>query len=89
MDPKTKLESIERDKERMIRQYMSLQDRADAVNEEIYKVCCSVEALNVQISALKEEIRLAELKGKGALARSSIPTNGAAHPPTNGTSHPH
>jgi hypothetical protein len=80
---------MERDKERMIRQYMSLQDRADAVNEEIYKVCCNVEALNVQISALKEEIRLAELKGKGGPGRSSAPANGTSHPPANGTSHPH
>jgi hypothetical protein len=58
MDEKqARLEAMELDKERKIRHYMELQDQADAMNEQIYRVCCDVEALNVQISALKEEIK--------------------------------
>jgi hypothetical protein len=56
---------------------MELQDQADAMNEQIYRVCCDVEALNVQISALKEEIKKAALKGVK-------PSNGAHHPSPNG-----
>ncbi|HLY08059.1 MAG TPA: hypothetical protein VKW04_02020 [Planctomycetota bacterium] len=78
MDEKqAKLASMEADKEKKIRQYMELQDQADAMNEQIYRVCCDVEALNVQISALKEEITKAALKG-------SKPANGAHKPSVSG-----
>ena len=70
-----KLEALERQKERMIHQYMSLQDKADAVNEEIYKVCCGIEALNSQIKIVREEI-------KAALKKAVAPRNGnGAHIP--------
>ena len=60
---------------------MELQDKADAMNEQIYRTCCEVETLNVQISALKEEIKKAALKG-------SRPANGAPKPSNgNGASH--
>lgn len=79
-EKKEQLESLENEKATMIARYMSLQDQADAVNEEIYKVCCGVEALNVRISALKEELRKAAAKG-------AAPTNGKSHPPKgNGSS---
>jgi len=85
MDEKqARLEAMEIEKERKIRSYMALQDEADAMNEKIYRVCCDVEALNVQISALKEEIKKAGLKG--AKPAASPPTNGT-HKPANGTSH--
>jgi hypothetical protein len=78
MDEKqARLEAMELDKERKIRQYMELQDRADAMNEQIYRVCCDVEALNVQISALKEEIK------KSASKDAAKPSNGV-HKPANG-----
>ncbi len=73
-----KLKALEADKERMIRQYMTLQDEADELNGRIYKVCCGVETLNAQILALQDEIRLAALRPP--------PKNGAAHPPPNGNS---
>lgn len=77
MDEKeARLEAMELEKERKIRHYMELQDQADAMNEQIYRVCCDVETLNVQISALKEEIKKAALKG-------IKPANGA-HKPLNG-----
>lgn len=63
MDEKqARLEAMELDKERKIRQYMELQDKVDAMNEQIYRVCCDVETLNVQINTLKDEIRKATLK---------------------------
>ena len=61
-EKEAKLEAMELEKERKIRQYMELQDQADAMNEQIYKICCDVETMNVQISALKEEIKKAALK---------------------------
>jgi predicted nucleic acid-binding Zn-ribbon protein len=78
-EKKAKLESMETEKERKIRHYMELQDQADAMNEQIYRVCCDVEALNVQINALKEELKKAALKGVKApngVAKSSLPGNG-------------
>ena len=81
MDPKERLESLEADKAQMIARYMSLQDQADSVNGEIYKVCCGVEALNVQILALKKEMR------KAAMKASAQPPDGKPHPPTNGKAH--
>ena len=86
MDEKqARLEAMELDKERKIRQYMALQDQADAMNEQIYRVCCDVEALNVQISALKEEIKKAALKGARPANGTSKPLNGNG----NGGTHPH
>jgi hypothetical protein len=75
-EKEARLEAMELEKERKIRHYMELQDQADAMNEQIYHVCCDVEALNVQISALKEEIKKAALK-------DVKPTNGT-HKPSNG-----
>jgi hypothetical protein len=80
MDEKqARLEAMELEKERKIRHYMELQDQADAMNEQIYKTCCDVEALNLQIDALKEEIKKAALK-------AAKPTNGV-HKPSNGNGH--
>lgn len=77
MDEKqARLEAMEIEKERKIRRYMQLQDEADAMNEQIYRTCCDVEALNLQIDALKEEIKKAALKG-------ARPANGV-HKPSNG-----
>ena len=67
---------MELEKERKIRHYMELQDKADAMNEQIYHVCCDVEALNVQISALKEEIKKAALKGITSVNGTPKPANG-------------
>lgn len=75
-EKKAKLESMEVEKERKIRHYMELQDQADAMNEQIYRVCCDVEALNVQISALKEEIKKAALGPKPANGVQKASSNG-------------
>jgi predicted nuclease with TOPRIM domain len=72
-EQREKLEAMEREKELMIRQYMDLQNKAEEVNEQIYKVCCSVETLNIRIAALQEEIRK-DLPGNGKLS------NGKVHP---------
>ena len=74
MDEKqARLEGMELEKEKKIRLYMELQDQADAMNEKIYKTCCDVETLNVQINALKEEIKKAALK-------AGRPTNAVPKP---------
>lgn len=59
-----KLEAFEREKGEKIAKYMALQDEADRLNEEIYRVCCDVETLNARIDALKAEMH------RAALARS-------------------
>ncbi len=72
-----RLKALEGDKERMIREYLSLQDQADDLNGRIYRVCCGVETLNAQILALREEIRRAALQ--------AAPRNGTVGaPPANG-----
>lgn len=82
MDDKERLEALEKEKERMIHQYLSLQDKADDVNEEIYRVCCGIETLNAKIRLTQEQMRKAALK-------AVAPVNGkTAHPPTNGTPKP-
>jgi len=84
MDEKqARLEAMEIEKEKKIRHYMALQDQADAMNEQIYHVCCDVEALNVQISALQEEIKKAALKAVRPSNGTPQPSNGNG----NGASH--
>ena len=80
-EKEARLEAMELDKEKKIRHYMKLQDQADAMNEQIYRVCCDVETLNVQISALKEEIKKAALKDIRPANSVPKPANG------NGGSH--
>lgn len=73
MDEKERLDSLEREKERMIKYYLTLQDKVDAVNEEIYRTCCGIETLNVQITQVQDALRKAALK--------EPVRNGKAHPP--------
>ena len=72
-EKEAKVEAMELDKERKIRQYLALQDQVDAMNEQIYRVVCEVETLNVQIKALKEEI-------KKAAGKNGKHANGATKP---------
>ena len=69
--------ALERDKERMIRHYLELQDEADAVNEKIYNLCCEIEAMNLRI----KEAKAAEEKARMMEAKS------AQTPPLNGSGH--
>jgi predicted nucleic acid-binding Zn-ribbon protein len=77
-----RLKAMEHEKEQKIRHYMKLQDQADAMNAQIYRVCCDVETLNVQISAMKAEMMKAALK-------TVKPGNGVHKLPPNGTDAPH
>ena len=84
-EKEAELKSLETEKAQMIARYMTLQDQADAVNEEIYKVCCGVETLNQKITTLQKELKKAALKV--AKSDGSAPTNGNGHRPTNGAPH--
>jgi hypothetical protein len=86
-EKEARLEAMELEKERKIRHYMELQDQADAMNEQIYHVCCDVEALNVQISALKEEIKKAALKDVKPPIGVHKPQNGNGSGNGNGAPH--
>lgn len=57
MDAREELDALKGDKERMIRQYLALQDKADAVNGEIYKVCCDIKALEDRIAQVEGRVR--------------------------------
>jgi hypothetical protein len=80
MDEKERLDSLEREKGRMIQYYLTLQDKVDAVNEEIYRTCCGIETLNVQITQAQEAIRKAGLKEppRGGNAPARVEKNGRA-----------
>ena len=73
MEPENEaaIKALEKDKDRMIRHYLKLQDRVDSVNRDIYDVCCGIEVLNARIS---------EAKARHDLHSRSKPTNGKAHP---------
>lgn len=47
-------EQLERLKAEMIGRYMGLQDKADGLNEAIYKLCCDIEMLNQRIERVRE-----------------------------------
>jgi hypothetical protein len=79
-EKEARLEAMELEKERKIRLYMELQDKADAMNEKIYNTCCEVEALNLQIDVLKEEIKKAALKAIKSPNGVSSPSNGNGGP---------
>ena len=57
VDDKAKVLALKREKEEMISRYMTLQDNADAMNEELYRVCCGIEILNSRIEVARQEFR--------------------------------
>lgn len=64
-----KVKELEAEKERLIAQYLRLQDDVDALNERIYHVCCDVEILNQRIALAREEEqkKLLQEQAKAAL----------------------
>ena len=65
-----RVQALEREKERKIQSYLDLQDQADALNERIYQLCCTIEILNRQIEQAKEE---EARKRAAAAARVPVP----------------
>lgn len=49
------VKELESSKERLIRDYLELQDQADDLNGRIYNLCCEIESLNRQIDQLREK----------------------------------
>lgn len=82
---KPKVKELEKEKERMIHRYLGLQDQADALNEQIYHLCCDIEILNKRIEIAKEEEAKKKAKeaavaaAKAAQNGSSSNGNGAGH----------
>lgn len=60
-DLKAKLKALESEKDEKIARWIALQDQAERLNDDIYKVGCDVEMLNARIDALKAEIHRAQL----------------------------
>ncbi|MBI5359670.1 MAG: hypothetical protein HZA48_03710 [Planctomycetes bacterium] len=49
-----KKEEIEGRKNSLIKRYMELQNTIDTYNEEVYNVCCEIEAINIAIKTLEK-----------------------------------
>lgn len=65
--PKPTSADLRRDKEARIKDYLRLQDEADAVNKRIYETCCEIEALRLRIvQAEREEAEEARRKALAA-----------------------
>lgn len=65
------VESLEREKADLIRRYLEIQDILDDYNEQMYKVCCEIETLNLRIGQARSEA-----KSKASLKPAARP-NGA------------
>ncbi|OHB69897.1 MAG: hypothetical protein A2W23_05680 [Planctomycetes bacterium RBG_16_43_13] len=52
----SRIKELEKEKEILIVRYLKLQDMVDGYNEEIYNICCEIEALNKKIDKEKEDI---------------------------------
>lgn len=64
----TTVKEFQKEREKLIQNYLRLQDEADALNEKIYRVCCVIETLNCKIDAEKKEEKMrkkAVLKSNG------------------------
>ena len=64
-----------KDKELLIKQYLELQDLVDRYNEQVYKVCCEIETLNLKIKDAQEEERRASGRATGARTRCAPSQN--------------
>ena len=73
MDEQMKIRALEREKEEKLGHYMKLQDRVDAMNKEIYEVCCGIEELNTKLETAK--------KALGKAVKQKAPRNGKRKPP--------
>lgn len=49
-----KKEEIEGRKNSLIKRYLELQDTIDNYNEEVYNVCCEIEAINIALKTLEK-----------------------------------
>lgn len=50
MPEECKLEDLERAKAALITRYLEIQEILDGYNEQMYKVCCEIETLNLRIA---------------------------------------
>jgi hypothetical protein len=64
---KASIQDLKREKERLIGRYIELQDVIDQYNNEIYKVCCEIEAINLLIDG----------ENKKAARKGAVSTNGS------------
>ena len=59
VNAKGKVLALKREKAQMITRYVAMQDKADAMNTEIYELCCGIEALNIQLEVAQDKLRRA------------------------------
>lgn len=51
-----KIKRLQAVKDRMITEYMSLQDRVDEMNSQIYDLCTEIESINQEIAVMRETL---------------------------------
>lgn len=71
------IQDLQREKERLITRYMQLQDVIDQYNNEIYKLCCQIEALNILIQGEEKKQKKAGVNGSNGHAQ---PASKPRHP---------
>jgi len=76
-------EQLERLKAEMINRYIGMQDKADDLNEAIYRLCCDIEMLNQRIERARED-ELREQMKQAARAALKPGSDGNGH---NGNGH--
>ena len=64
-----KIKRLQTVKDRMIKEYMQLQDRVDEMNLQIYDLCTEIESLNKEIAVMRE-----------TLVENGSPVSGEAEP---------
>jgi hypothetical protein len=70
------LNELQKEKERLITRYLQLQDVIDQYNNEVYKLCCQIEALNILIDGELKKAKKPSANGNGN-------GNGRGHPQAN------
>ncbi len=48
------IKRMQASRDRLIREYMNLQDRMDEMNSQIFDLCCEIESINQEIAVVRK-----------------------------------
>lgn len=65
------LAELTREKDRLIRRYIELQDIVDDYNKQVYELCCEIELLNQKIKVTQEAEQSARMRADAATRPSA------------------
>ena len=52
-----KIKRLQSARDRMIKEYLALQDRVDEMNSQIYDLCTEIESMNKEIAVMREAMK--------------------------------